>query len=131
MSAAGTTLRRAWKHPFHIDTWENLDAARAAHPHVLRFRRVWAHDGVIKRHSSGIIRDRFTLTWRRTMEEASPELLATAQAILSRRQQRQILPAAALWPVIVEDVRALALEQPNETALLRVLYRLIFHTPLP
>ncbi len=65
------------------------------------------------------------------MEEFSPELLATAQAILSRRQKRQILPPKALWPVIVEDVRALALEQPNETALLRVLYRLIFHTPLP
>jgi hypothetical protein len=130
MSADGATLRRAWKHPLHVDTWHALDAARAEHPHVLRFRRVWANDGVIKRHSS-IIRERFTLTWRRTMEVSSPELLATAQAILSRRQQRQILSSAALWPVIVEDVRALALEQPNETALLRVLYRLIFHTPLP
>lgn len=125
-----TPLTRAWKHPFHVDTWDTLSAARAAHPFIKRFSRVWAHHGAIKRHSGELVRDRFTLTWRRTMDDEPPELAATATAVLARRQQKQVLAPAALWPIVVEDVRALGLQQENETALLQVLYRLIFHTNL-
>jgi hypothetical protein len=121
-----TPLTRGWKHPFHSDTWDTLSAARAAHPFIQRFSRVWAHHGAIKRQSGELVRDRFTLTWRRTMDEENPEITATARAILSRRQQKQVLVPAALWPIIVEDVRALGLQQESETALLRAVYRLIF-----
>ena len=125
-----TSLPRAWKHPFHVDTWDTLSEARAACPFVRRFHRVWAHRGAIKRQSGELVRDRFTLTWRRTMDDEPPEIAATATAILARRQQQQVRAPAALWPLVVEDVRALGLQQENETALLQVLYRLIFHTHL-
>jgi len=124
-----TSLTRAWKHPFHVDTWDTLSEARAACPFVQRFLRVWAHQGAIKRQSGDLVRDRFTLTWRRTMDDETPEIAAAATAVLARRQQKQVLAPAALWPLVVEDVRALGLQQQNETALLRALYRLLFLTP--
>jgi hypothetical protein len=64
------------------------------------------------------------------MNAETPELMTTAMIALARRQQRQVLAPAALWPLIVEDVRALGLKNDNETALLRILYGLIFHTRL-
>lgn len=33
-------MKRGWKHPMHVDTFDSLAAARRAYPHVTRFRRV-------------------------------------------------------------------------------------------
>lgn len=30
-----------WKHPSHVDTFATLANARAAYPHVRRFKRCW------------------------------------------------------------------------------------------
>jgi len=35
-------MKRAWKHPTHLDTFMTLSDARESYPHIRRFKRVWA-----------------------------------------------------------------------------------------
>ena len=60
------------------------------------------------------------------MNERDPLITATADAIIHRCQRGAIVPPARLWPRVIEEVQALALEPSNETALAKACYAQVF-----
>jgi hypothetical protein len=123
------TLHRGWKHPCLIDTWPSLGAALEDLPHCRRFKRVWIGDVAYDhRGSFRTVVDRARV---KHMEPADPSIADTAKLIVERRQRGPgVRPAAALWPRILDDVRALNLDQRTETDLARACYALLFVVPI-
>jgi len=60
------------------------------------------------------------------VDERDPLITATADAIIHRCQRGAIVPPARLWPRVIEEVQALALEASNETALAKACYAQLF-----
>jgi hypothetical protein len=133
------TMRRAWKHPSHLDTFSTLHTARDAYPHVTHFKRIWAAASphlvqrgrerllareTVERRST--LRERSSLPQLDQRNEDSEDVMATAQAIMARHQQRTLHSTETLWGLAREDVRALSLDRAHETALLRAIYRAVF-----